>query len=60
MEQLLLNEFWFPASVRTGFFKNDKWMDSSIRAGWLGSVGAKIHPKKIAETAANNLKSDLK
>ena len=41
--------------------KNKKWMDLSIRAGWLGLAGGQNpSTKKFAENALKNLKSDLK
>ena len=41
--------------------KKKRWMDLSIWAGWLGSArGQNPSNKKIAETASNNLKGDLR
>ena len=42
--------------------KKKRKMDGFIHPGWLTGVsrGAKSIPQKIAETASNNLTSDLK
>ena len=46
-------------SIREGFKKNKNgWINPSGLAGW-GQPGSKIQPKKIAETASNNLTNDL-